>query len=159
MTRPVALFAVALCLLSIGGAAMAFRTLVLASPLAGRLVDGADRPLSGVTVARSWQDAYSGDAGTEESVTDGQGRFAFGEILGSGVLAGVVPHTPSITQRVEALLPGGPRLLLALDKHNYEPNGEIREPAHRDGGIRVTCRADAEPSDRGWYWGTCILDN
>ena len=33
---------------------MAFgKTLVLASPLAGRLVDGAGQPLSGVTVARS----------------------------------------------------------------------------------------------------------
>jgi hypothetical protein len=139
---------------------MAFgKTLVLASPLAGRLVDGAGQPLSGVTVARSWQDAYTGDRGTEESVTDGAGRFAFGEVVRSAALAGIVPHTPSITQRVEAMLPEGPRLLLALDKHDYERDGEIREPSRRGAGIHVTCRADAEPSDGGWYWGTCILDH
>ena len=139
---------------------MAFgKTLVLGSPLAGRLVDGARRALPGVTVARSWQDAYTGDSGRDESVTDGDGRFAFGEVIRSGALAGIVPHTPSITQKIEALMPGGPRLLLALDKHDYEMNGEIREPERRSGGIRLTCRADAEPSDQGWYWGTCILED
>jgi hypothetical protein len=139
---------------------MAFgKTLVLGSPLAGRLVDGAGGALPGVTVARGWQDAYTGDSGRDECVTDGDGRFAFGEVIRSSALAGIVPHTPSITQKIEALLPGGPRLLLALDKHDYEMNGEIREPQRRNGGIRLTCRADAEPSDQGWYWGTCVLDD
>jgi hypothetical protein len=160
MTRPAAIFALALCAFAIGGASMAFgKMLVLASPLAGRLVDGDGGAVPGVTVVRSWQDAYTGDSGRDEWVTDGDGRFAFGEAIRSGALAGIVPHTPSITQKVEALLPDGPRLLLALDKHDYEMNGEIREPERRNGGIRLTCRADAEASDQGWYWGTCILDH
>ena len=104
---------------------MAFgKTLVLVSPLAGRLVDGAGGALSGVTVARSWQDAYTGDSGRDECVSDGDGRFAFGEVIRSGALAGIVPHTPSITQRIEALLPGGAENV-SVDKMPLSPVQQV----------------------------------
>jgi hypothetical protein len=142
------------------GGQMAFgKTLVFCSALEGRLIESDGGPVAGVRVTRKWSDAYSGKAGSDATTTDDQGRFAFGEVTHSSLMAGIIPHSPSIVTTIEAELDGGAQVLLDLDKGNYDPNGEIRDPARRQRGISITCRAGARESGDGWYWGTCTLDD
>ena len=145
---------------SIFGVQMAFgKTLILCSAMEGRLLDQGGAPVANVPVSRKWSDSYSGKSGQDQTTTGDDGRFAFGEVTHSSLMAGIVPHTPSITCSIEAEIDGDNQVLLDLDKGNYDRNGEIRDEARRSGGISITCTAGIRESGDGWYWGTCTLDN
>lgn len=138
-----------------GGPGMAFGgSFVLASEVQGRLVEGeGGAPLAGVTIRRSWNWGWTGRSGTDETVTDNEGRFHFDEVTGRSLTAGIVPHEPSIRQEITAELATGPLTLLSLQKSNYDSNGELGgQPMH------IACRSDLEPDARGFFWGTCSLD-
>lgn len=129
-------------------------SLVLASALEGRLLDGeGGRPVSGVTIKRNWSWAWTNREGSDETVTDSEGRFRFQEVVGRSLTAKFVPHEPSVRQEITAELPGGSLTLLSLQKSNYETNGEL-------GGqpLRIACRTDLEPDASGFFWGTCERD-
>lgn len=134
---------------------MAFgTTLVLASELEGRLLDGEDgRPVSGVTITRTWSWAWTSRDGLDQTVTDAEGRFRFEEVLGRSLTAKFIPHEPGVRQELTAELPGGNLTLLSLQKSNYDEHGEL-------GGrpLRIACRTDLEPDARGFFWGTCKLE-
>jgi hypothetical protein len=148
--------AISLALLIVtGGPSMAFGgSLVLASALEGRLLDGeGGHPVSGVTIKRNWSWAWTNREGSDETVTDSEGRFQFQEVVGRSLTAKFVPHEPNVRQEITAELPGGSLTLLSLQKSNYETNGEL-------GGkpLRIACRTDLEPDARGFFWGTCEYD-
>lgn len=162
MKRILAIFAVfaVVVIAAVFGGQMAFgKTLILCSAVEGRLVDQGGAPVPGVPVSRKWADSYSGKTGQDQTSTDDRGRFAFGEITHSSLMAGIVPHTPSITCTIEADIGGNSQILLDLDKGNYERAGEIRDPDRRARGVQITCVAGARESGDGWYWGTCTLDD
>lgn len=127
------------------------KTYVLASAAEGRLVSGEDgAPVPGVTIRRSWTWGWTGRSGTDETVTDAEGRFRFGEVTGRSLTAGVVPHEPGVRQEYTALLPEGTLTILSLQKSNYDRDGEL------DGRpMRMRCRTDLEPDAGGLFWGTC----
>ena len=156
-----ALSVVAIVIVAVAfGGQMAFgKTLVFCSPVEGRLIDAGGAPVPNIRVTRNWTDAYSGKSGHDETTTDDQGRFAFGEVTHSSLMAGIIPHSPSIVATIEAEIDGGSQVLVDLDKGNYDRNGEIRDPAARSRGIRITCTAGAKESGDNWYWGTCTLDD
>lgn len=131
------------------------KTLVLTSAVEGRLVqDASGKPASGVTVRRSWTWGWNGREGAEETVTDSEGRFRFGEVTGRSLTAGILPHEPGVRQEIAADLPGGALTLLSLQKSNYDRNGELNGRP-----LRIMCRADLEPDARGFFWGTCSYDD
>lgn len=132
------------------------KTYVMASRMEGVLVDGAGRPAAGVRVTRRWSWAWNGRNGADVTVTDAQGRFVFDEVRLAPGLTGRLPHAPGIGIEVTADLPGtsgGALTVLDLKKRNYESDGEL------DGRpFRIRCRTDIEPDARGFFWGTCVLD-
>lgn len=130
-------------------------SLVLASALEGRLIDSENgQPVAGVKIKRNWSWAWTNREGSDETVTDPEGRFHFDEVVGRSLTAKFVPHEPSVRHEITAELPDGSLTLLSLQKSNYEANGEL-------GGrpLRIACRTDLEPDARGFFWGTCELDN
>lgn len=135
---------------------MAFgKSFVLSSSVEGRLFDGSDgNPVPDVTIRRSWTWAWTGRKGSEETITDAEGRFRFAEVSGRSLTAGLVPHEPNIRQEIIADLPEGPLTLLSLQKANYNSNGELG-----DRPLRLYCRTDLEPDARGFFWGTCTYDD
>lgn len=135
------------------GAPMAFgKTLTLLSEFEGRLVTEGDQPAAGVRLTRHWKWAWTGDEGEDETVTGPDGRFRFPEVTGRSTMAGIVPHTPSITQEIKAHGPAGSVEIWYADKRNYKPDGELGRP------IRAVCHLDREPSADGLFWGTCEED-
>ena len=130
------------------------KTYIMASRMQGVLVDGADRPASGVTITRRWTWGWNNRSGEDRAVTDAQGRFGFDEVAVRAGLTGRLPHAPGIGIVITADLPAGPLILLDLKKRNYDPDGEL------DGKpFRIRCRSDTEPEARGFFWGTCALDH
>lgn len=86
-----------------GGPSMAFGgSLVLASALEGRLLDGeGGRPVSGVTIKRNWSWAWTNREGSDETVTDSEGRFRFQEVVGRSPLAQSKPSKALICPAVQ----------------------------------------------------------
>lgn len=139
--------------LVLGATGVFAATYVMASALQGVLVDGAGQPAADVPVTRRWTWAWNGRTGSDRTVTDAQGRFAFEEVSVSPGLTGRLPHAPGIGIEITAELPDGALTLLDLKKRNYDADGEL------DGKpFRIRCRTDLEPDARGFFWGTCTLD-
>lgn len=77
-------------------------SLVLASALEGRLLDGeGGRPVSGVTIKRNWSWAWTNREGSDETVTDSEGRFRFQEVVGRSPLAQSKPSKALICPAVQ----------------------------------------------------------
>lgn len=147
-----ALFGAAI--LALGTNAMLAKTYVMASALQGVLVDGDGTPAAGVRVTRQWTWGWNGRTGSGDAVTDADGRFSFPEVAVSPGLTGRLPHAPGISIELSAEIDGADLTLLDLKKRNYEPDGEL------DGKpFRIRCRTDIEPDARGFFWGTCELDD
>ena len=148
-----------LLLFTFSGCSMALgKTFVLCSQFNGRLVDASGSPVTGVVVRRTWEWAWNGEKGSEETVTDAEGRFSFPEVTGSSFLAGILPHEASIYQEVKAERSEGTVLLYAVNKATYDRNSELMFRDLKGPGINLLCRIDKEPSSDGPFRGTCIED-
>lgn len=152
--RRLALIAV---LLTIAGGSMAFgKTLILFSEVNGKLVDAAGAPAAGLPVRRTWDADGPNVQGEDTTTTAEDGSFTFPEVTHSSFWASIVPQSATIVQEIRATgADGYEKLLYALDKSNYERDGELNRSPYKGPGINITCRIDAEPSDAGWFWGTC----
>lgn len=127
---------------------------VMASPMRGVLVDAAGVPARGVKVTRRWTWGWNNRNGADSVTTDAEGRFAFDQVTVAPGFTGRLPHAPGIGIELTACLAGGEVTLLDLKKRNYDPGGEL------DGKpFRIRCRTDLEPGARGFFWGTCVLDD
>lgn len=104
---------------------------VLMSEMEGRLLNSSDQPAAKVRLVRSWEWSWTGRKGSDETITDEEGRFSFPEVTGRSITARLLPHEPSIVQKVVAELPEGEIEIWRADKTNYRPNGELRgDPLH-----------------------------
>lgn len=136
---------------------MAFgKTLVLASDFDGKLLDEAGAPVPNVKVTRSWEWAWTSDTGSDSTVTDAEGRFAFGQVHGKSFTASFIPHQPVIHQEIKAETANGPVLIFSVDKQNYDANSEGFGRGLKNPNLNMICRIDQEPGDAGPFWGTCI---
>jgi len=134
-----------------GGSAMALgKTVTIASAMSGQLVDGSGQPAAGVKVTRRW--SYSDNSGTDSTMTDTDGRFAFSAVERRSFWAGLIPHNPVIDQQFLHTADKGETLFLQIFKRDYAPNGE------RDGRpLNVVCRTDrdATPGPGDVFLSTC----
>jgi len=127
------------------------KSFVLCSQIAGTLIDKERRPVPGVRVQRTWKWAWNGRTGSEETATDAQGRFAFPQVTGRSLTAGVLSHEPAIDQEITAHGPLGPVLIFAAQKMNYDDNGE------NDGRpLDIVCLIDKAPGRGAGFWGTVV---
>jgi hypothetical protein len=130
------------------------KTFTLASQMEAVLTDGSGKPAPDVRITRRWTWDWNGKTGADDTRTDAQGRFSFPEVTASSGLTGLIPHAPGVGIEFVADLPGGPLTLLDLRKLNYDPDGEL------DGRpLRLKCRSDIEAEARGFFWGTCVMDD
>ncbi|QIE40510.1 DUF6795 domain-containing protein [Meridianimarinicoccus aquatilis] len=133
---------------------MLAKTYVMASALHGVLVDEAGTPAAGVRVTRRWTWGWNSRTDSSDVITDAEGRFSFPEVAVSPGLTGRLPHAPGIGIEVSAEIAGAELILLDLKKRNYDRDGEL------DGKpFKIRCRTDIEPDARGFFWGTCELDD
>lgn len=150
-------FLIAVCAtLTFGASNMAFaKSLVLASAVEGRvLANGEGAPVAGAEVVRRWTWGFNGRKGEDITTTDDQGRFAFDTVTGRSLTAGLLPHEPSIRQEITTTANGASLVLLSLQKANYDDNGELNGQS-----LKIRCRTDLEADSRGFFWGTCELDD
>lgn len=153
--RSLALIAI---LLVIAGGSMAFgKTLILFSKVNGTLVNASGAPAAGLPVRRSWRADGPNVEGEDTTTTAADGTFSFPEITHSSFLASFIPQSATVAQEIHATSANGyERLMYALDKSNYERDGELERSPYSGPGINITCNIDAEPNDAGWFWGTCM---
>lgn len=151
LPRPI-LTAAGLALLM--GFIMAFgKTLVLCSPLHGRLVTEDGKPAAGVRIERHWTWGWNDKQGTDSTATDDQGAFELPIVEGTSFWGSMMPHEPDIKQRIVAHGPNGEVEIWYASKKTYELNSEMEGRP-----VKVICRIDKEPSSDGLYWGTCTED-
>ena len=125
------------------------KKLVLFSEVDGVLVDGTGSPQGGVRIERQW--TWRGTADSDETTTDGNGRFRFPEVTERSLMAAILPQEPVVGQDMIAHGANGPLKIWGAMKNSYERNSEL------DGRpLRLSCRIDKEPDDTGLYWGTCV---
>lgn len=136
---------------------MAFsKSLVLMSPMKGKLVLADGSPASGVRLVRRWEWTWTGDEGGDETTTDSAGRFRFESVFGHSLTARLLPHQPSIFQTITADTKTGDVLIWDARKGGYELNGELwGEP------LNVVCGLDGlpGPDSQRLFLGTCISAN
>lgn len=124
---------------------------IMCSEFNGVLLDAHGEPMPGVRIERSWRWGWSGDAGHDETVSDGQGRFRFPRVTRSNLLSSIIPHEPEVRQEIKAFGESGPVVLWAHAKHNYVDNGELSGRP-----IKVVCGIDKAPPGEVLYYGTCV---
>lgn len=147
---------VTLCVFTlIGIGQMGFaKTLVLFSDVSGQLVNGDGSPAAGITLERKWTWALKNKSGTDSTITDADGNFAFGPVTTKSLSAGIIPHQPTTHQEISAKSDAGTIVIWSNSKLNYDLHGEYEGKP-----LRMQCRADAEPNSTGEFWGTCkIID-
>ena len=130
---------------------------VIASPFTGQLLHEDNTPAAGVTILRHWTWDWSGLSGTQEVVTDDEGRFSF-EIVTARMLFGYVfPHEPGTHQKINAVLPdGSEKRIFSASGHNYKLLGEAFGTKLQRDHFDMVCNIDAEPNGDGPFWVTCV---
>ena len=127
----------------LAGALMVFgKSLVLMSAMEGRLIDADGRPAAGIRLVRSWDWAWRNLQGRDEASTDENGAFRFPAVTGRSLTARLLPHEPSIRQRIIAHHASGTVEIWLARKGNYDDNGELRG-RH----LRVLCDLAGPPED------------
>lgn len=130
------------------------RSLILASPVSGRMIAADGAPLTGVPVLRRWSWVVGGENGSQEVVTDSNGEFRFAAVQRRRWGAALLPHAPEVRQEIVAFPSTGEILLMRLKKLDYAMNGE------RDGKpLRLSCRTDTVPVAQGAFWGICTCED
>ena len=128
------------------------KPLVLMSAMEGRLIDADGRPAAGVRLVRSWNWAWPNQQGQDETTTDENGAFRFPAITGRSLTARLLPHEPSIRQRIIAHHPSGPVEIWLARKGNYADNGELQGRP-----LRVLCSlAGPPPDDQRLFASLCV---
>lgn len=129
------------------------KSLVLMSPMEGHLVYEDGSPASGIRLTRTWDWAWTGQTGQDETVTDAEGWFHFGVLTGRSMTARFIPHQPDIRQTITARTQTDDVLIWAASKGNYDFNGELRGKS-----LNVICGINAlpGPESRKLFRGTCI---
>ncbi len=115
-------------------------------------------PVSGVQVTRSYLWGWNSSSGSDRVVTDQAGSFHFPVIIGKSLLGGLLPHEPSIEQKILLTHAGKTYEVWVSRKRNYDKDGEL------DGRpMRLRCDLSSEPkrfetgpNGRG-YFGICAL--
>jgi hypothetical protein len=123
------------------GSNMAFpQSLVLMSEMQGQLLDVGGEPVAEVRLVRSWDWAWRNHQGSDETITDADGRFCFPAVTGRSLTARILPHEPAIRQRIIAHHAGEESQIWSAIKRNYREGGEL---AGRP--LRVRCGLTAVP--------------
>lgn len=132
--------------------AMPFAKVVLWSPMRGRvLLNGA--PAAGAVLVRSYHWHWADRKGTDRTVADADGRFAFPAIHGRMVLGLVLPHEPVTRQEMSVEHLGVSYFAWYHFNHDYLLDAE-------NGGrpIVVACRLDEQPHKHGDLYGLCDFE-
>ena len=124
----------------------------LASPMKGQLTSALGTSVANVTVTRTISPAWNGRTYTQTTTTDAAGHFSFPALNRAMPLAYLVPHEPSISHDVHVLVEGEEKLILGLNKSNYNAGSEVP-----NGNFDVVCDIDGTAEASGFYWGTCQL--
>jgi hypothetical protein len=153
LTRPriALLVAAALFVLPSIGIAMAGKFLLF-SDVSGVVLDHG-KPVAGAEIVRDWKWKWNDDTGSETARTDAAGRFKFGSVSKSSLLASIAPHEPYIVQKIMIRHAGREYQAWGTVKGNYRADGEIGKP------IRLVCRLDSEPANHGGFYGICTLED
>ena len=127
---------------------MAFgKSLVICPPFTGQLVRESGESVPNARVIRRWTWAWKDAAETDETVADGDGRFSFEEVRRSSFTASIMPHEPSMTEKIFVVIDGEERLLWATGKITYDP-----DPTRP---VDMLCYVDREPAYGDTSSGTC----
>lgn len=122
----------------------------LCSPMTGQLVHEDGSPVPQTPVRRHWY--WRGKRGEDRTVTDAEGRFAFGAVPPRRGLFAMIPAREAVTQDFFAELPDGDMQFLYLTTRGLTLNAET------DGRpFNIRCRVDAEPAADDVHFGTCTL--
>ncbi|MCC5865553.1 MAG: carboxypeptidase regulatory-like domain-containing protein [Wenzhouxiangella sp.] len=137
----------------LAGALMVFGSpLVLMSAMEGRLTDAGSQPAANIRLVRSWDWAWRNLQGQDETTTDEDGFFRFPAVTGNSLTARLLPHEPSVRQRIMAHHPTGPIEIWLARKGNYDDNGELQGRP-----LRVLCDlADPPGDDQRLFASLCV---
>jgi len=122
---------------------------VLWSPMRGRvLLNGV--PAAGAVLVRKYFWHWPDQPGTDSTIADANGEFAFPTISGRMLLGKILPHEPMIEQSMTIQYQGAVHRAWGYFSHSYGLNGE-------NGGhpIVVTCHLEAERAPHGDVMGIC----
>lgn len=98
---------------------------VLMSEMEGRLVDASGEPAAGVGLVRTWDWAWRNHQGSDETITDANGRFRFPAVTERSMTARLLPHEPNVTQVITAHHGVGETRIWLAVKRNYNDDGEL----------------------------------
>ena len=130
-------------------------SLVLFSAIEGQLVNGGS-PVAGAQVARTWFWHNKDVRGSDSTVTDAQGRFAFAAVTSGNLLARVMPHEPVVEQQMTARIGSDDVKLWATFKRNYLQAGEFDRYTRTAGGtVRIVCDVAVPEAELGEIIGRC----
>jgi len=109
-------------------------------------------PVAGATVERSFVWDWKSERGQESIVTHADGRVEFAPIWRSSALASIVPHEPSIGQRIVIKVGDRSYDAWVANKGEYGENGELRGKP-----IDLVCDLATEPTEMDRFFGICRL--
>jgi hypothetical protein len=126
-----------------------FSKLVFFSEVHGIVLDHG-QPIMGADIERSFKSDWRGKNGVDYTRTDKDGKFHFGAVAESSVLAKLVPHQPVISQKILIKLNGKAYEAWLSGKTNYDENGELNGKP-----INMICDIATEPSYQNKFYGIC----
>ena len=139
-----------LCFLPRGAMSVGvFDKLVLFSEVNGVVLkDGV--PVGGAEVVQKIDVSKPNNVPPRSVVTDANGAFAFDTVSRSAGLRRMIPHEPSISQRLIIKYDGVEYEGWHHGKHSYEMNSELGGRA-----LKLVCDLSTKPDFEGKHYGIC----
>lgn len=133
---------------------------MIAPTITGELVDTSGSPVANTKITRTWDWAWTGQRGQDQTVTNENGVFTFPVITGRSLSAQLLPHQVDIQIFLEAATDAKTVEFFSLSKGNYTNKVLHRDPKGvlQTVPLEIHCGIDALPrseSDR-FYAGQCV---
>ena len=108
------------------------------------------QPVAQALVVREYRWAWKDETGSDQVTTNERGEFSLPPIVRSSFLGGLLPHEPSVKQRITIRYQGRDYEAWTLYKRNYDDQGELKgrpivlsctleAPVHESGDVRGIC--------------------
>ncbi|WP_310498437.1 DUF6795 domain-containing protein [Sandarakinorhabdus sp.] len=111
-------------------------------------------PIAGAELQRQWTWPWGKEVAGDTAKTDSEGRFHFPAVLRSSFMGSILPHSPSIQQKIRIAGEAPENDIWQAEKNNYRPGGELG-PNLSAPAIAVVCDLAAAPALHGGVYGVC----